>query len=53
MTMNDPGLHERINKDTQIIENEKQSEERDEEVEDEESFLAPRSVNHQAFPAAI
>ncbi len=45
--MNDPGLHEPIDKDAQIIENKKQLEERGEEEEDEKSFLAPRSAVSQ------
>lgn len=40
--MNDPGLDNSISNDAKAIENEKLSDERDEEEEDEQAFLAPR-----------
>jgi hypothetical protein len=42
--MNNPGLSERIENDARVIENEKQSDERDKVKEDEQAFLAPRYV---------
>jgi hypothetical protein len=42
--MNDPGLDTSISNDAKVIENEKQSDERDEVEEDEQAFLAPRCL---------
>lgn len=40
--MNDPGFDTSISNDAKVIENKKQSDERDEAEEDEQAFLAPR-----------
>jgi potassium channel subfamily K len=40
--MNDPGFDTSISNDAKVIENEKQSDERDEVEQDEQAFLAPR-----------
>jgi potassium channel subfamily K, other eukaryote len=42
--MDDPGLDDRISNDAKVIENQKESDERDEVEEDEQAFLAPRCV---------
>ena len=42
--MNDPGLDSPISEGARVMENEKQSDERDEVEEDEQAFLAPRCV---------